>query len=138
MLGFSTLASAFATVAGNTSFAPRADFDADGWVSLVDFSLLATNFGRMGDIAPRAPGDAYAVTLAVVLSLASEASTVAVGERVRVAILVDARDQTIDGAAAYLDFDPTILRVVEIRVSHRTGCTDRYCRRIGAGSPRIS
>ncbi len=115
LLDFSTLAPAFATVAGDAGFEPQADFDVDGWVGLVDFSLLAANFGRMGDIDPRAPGDSYAVAPVVVLSLAPETSTVALGGRVHVAILVDARDQAIDGAAAYLDFDPTILRVVEIR-----------------------
>ena len=115
LLDFSTLASAFATTTSDAGFEPQADFDVDGWVGLIDFSLLAANFGRMGDIDPRAPGDAYAVAPAVVLSLAPETATVAVGEHVRVAILVDARDQAIDGAAAYLDFDPAILRVVEIR-----------------------
>ena len=114
LLDFSRLSSAFGALTGDPGFDLQADFDVDGWVGLIDFSLLAMNFGRAGDIDPRAPEDAYAVAPAAALVLTAEASTVAVNERVRVDVLVDAQDQAVDGAAAYLDFDPTILRVVEI------------------------
>jgi hypothetical protein len=127
LVDFSILATTFGKCTGDAGFDARADFDGSGCVVLVDFSLLATNFGQCGDTAPSASGTAQLAALAVTratgggggavgpVSLGLRAPRrVRAGQRFAVPVEVEAGAQRVDGAAAYVDFDPRVLRVETI------------------------
>ena len=113
---FSILAAAFQTSAGQSSYDPRADFDNSGQVNITDFSLLAGNFGKFGDqtdtSAPLTARRAL-TTSGVTMSLVPGATDAAPGSIVTLAIQVAAGTQPIDGAAAYINFDPSVFQAVD-------------------------
>jgi hypothetical protein len=127
LVDFSILVSTFSKCTGDAGFDARADFDLTGCVVLLDFSLLATDFSQCGATAP-APPALVARALAVGASRAGRAAlavvapaTVRVGQRFTVALQVEAGQQPVDGAAAYVDFDPQVLQVEEVTVGSRLG-----------------
>ena len=138
LVDFSILASTFSKCAGAVGFDARADFDGSGCVVLVDFSLLATNFGQCGDtaplsfaaaatptsVAPAPPARARAADGArgggVVVAVLAPA-TVRMERSFTVALQVEAGPQAVDAAAAYLNFDPTVLQVEEVTAGNRLG-----------------
>jgi hypothetical protein len=135
LVDFSILVSTFGKCTGNAGFDGSADFDGSGCVVLVDFSLLATNFGQCGDTAPLAfsPTPTPAPVLPVPAARARGAvgarggravvapATVGMGQRFTVALQVEAGQQPVDGAAAYLNFDPTVLQVEDVTAGNQLG-----------------
>jgi cohesin domain-containing protein len=132
LVDFSILATAFGKCTGDSGFDARADFDGSGCVLLVDFSLLATNFGRCG---PLMPFPVSATARPAVRAVAGDArgggavSRVALGiaapRRVRagdlfeVELQVEAGQQPVDAAAAYVNFDPRMLQVEGVTAGGR-------------------
>jgi hypothetical protein len=134
LVDFSILATTFGKCAGDAGFDARADFGGSGCVVLVDFSLLATNFGQCGVTAPSASASVQRASLAVVreavgggeaagpVSLRLRAPRrVRAGQRFVVPVEVEAGAQQVDGAAAYVDFDPRVLRVEAITPGEELG-----------------
>ena len=120
LVDFSILASTFSKCSGDAGFDARADFDGSGCVVLLDFSLMTTNFGQCGATAPQTSAPA-ARALAVGASRGGRAAlavvapaTVRMGQHFTVALQVDGAQQPVDGAAAYLNFDPQMLQVEEV------------------------
>jgi hypothetical protein len=124
---FSILATTFSKCAGTPGFDARADFDGSGCVTLVDFSLLATNFGRCGDEPTAGAPSTFAIALpqrrnagagassaGTVVLAAVAPSTVGIHESFQVTLRVQAGTQLVDGAAASLNFDPSVLQVLSI------------------------
>jgi uncharacterized protein YkwD len=107
-LDFSALAAVYEECAGASAYLAAADLDASGCIDSNDLALLDANFGRMGDdpallaalvadqpgltITNKAPGDRFAVTIAV-------------NQQVT---------QAVNAAAIFLDFDPQLLRATWI------------------------
>ena len=121
LVDFSMLAAAFARCAGAGGYDARTDFNGDTCATLLDFSLLRTNFGSSGDSAPAAqlraePPSAAALagaaeqSTAPTLVLAPAGLTVTAGSIFTVAVQMRTT-QPVDGAAAYIDFDPAVLKV---------------------------
>jgi Leucine-rich repeat (LRR) protein len=115
ILDFSILADTFSKCEGDTGFDHRADFNQDNCVTIPDFSLLATNFKQCGAPNPSMMVSPLTATEGtVVMSVEPSTTQVNVGETFEIAIKVQAGEQQIDAASAYLDFDPTYLEVVSI------------------------
>jgi cysteine-rich repeat protein len=124
LVDFSTLVSTFGKCTGDAGFDARADFDLSGCAVLVDFSLLASNFSQCGATAPGPPPPLAALAArarAVGANRGGRAAlavvapaTVEVGQRFSVALQIEAGQQPVDGAAAYLNFDPRMLLVEEV------------------------
>ena len=130
LVDFSILGSTFGKCTGNAGFDGRADFDGSGCVVLLDFSLLTTNFSQCGVTTPaalvtaRRAGRALtgAATSGGRAALAVVAPpTVKVGQRFTVALQVEAGQQPVDGAAAYVNFDPSVLQVEEVTAGGQFG-----------------
>ena len=130
LVDFSILGSTFGKCTGNAGFDGRADFDGSGCVVLLDFSLLTTNFSQCGVTTPAALATARragralagAVTSGGRAALAVTApATVRVGQRFTVALQVEAGQQPVDGAAAYVNFDPQVLQVEEVTAGSKLG-----------------
>ena len=122
LVDFSILATTFAKCVGGEGYDSRADFNEDTCVTLPDLSLLATNFGEEGQGEMRgAVGKGGAAVYAkaaragsVVLAAVPCSTLPAVGETVDVDIEVQAGDHLVDGAAAYLAYDPTVLEIESV------------------------
>lgn len=127
LLDFSILATAFGTGEEDTGFDPRSDFNEDGFITLLDFSLLASNFGQAGDTLqasaiqsdPKMQADSltgwadHATTDdEVILAVVPPTRTLEAGQIFTLTLQVQAGTQQVDGASAYLDFDPTVLEVI--------------------------
>jgi hypothetical protein len=93
------------------------DFNGDGWVDLVDFSMLATHYmqtGPTGCTSTTSQVKPAAQTQDSVTILANPpAGNVLSGSTFTVTIQVQSSGQ-IDGAQASLDFDATKLQVVQV------------------------
>jgi DNA-binding beta-propeller fold protein YncE len=114
---FSLLTATYGTQSGQAGYNPNADLDNSGQVNFHDFSLLATNFGLIG---AQPSGGSSATRSAVAapsgnvgLQLMPTLLTGAVGSTADVTIQVTAGSQAVDAVAAYVDFDPTVLQVVD-------------------------
>jgi hypothetical protein len=114
LLDFSLLATAFARCTGGSGYDTRADFNGDACVTLLDFSILRANFGSSGDSAAAAPMDSEVNTQVVRLALEREERTLAAGETFTVEVVVASDGSPVDGAAAYLTFDPAVLQALAI------------------------
>jgi hypothetical protein len=111
ILDFSIFVSAFGTCEGDSNYNPQADFNGDGCVTIIDFSLLASNFGQGGQDASARSGEVISNTSEA--NILAKAGSVQKGQ-VCVDIQVQAESQPVDGAAAYLVFEPTLLQVEAI------------------------
>jgi RHS repeat-associated protein len=117
----SLLVTAFGAQAGQPGFNPQADFNNSGQINIRDFSLLATSFGLSGDQAarsaagraasarPNGAGVANGVNLTLIPSVANPAP----GSRFDVALQAVAGAQPVDGVAAYLTYDPSVLELTD-------------------------
>lgn len=128
LLDFSILVTAFGTGEGDAGFDARADFNEDGFITLLDFSLLVSNFGQAGDtitqtaalqrdtdVGPGLAGwAAHAVTAAdeVVLAVVPPTRTVETGQIFTITLEVQAGTQSVNGASAYVNFDPAVLQAI--------------------------
>lgn len=113
LIDFSILATTFAKCTGSSGYDSRADFNGDACVTILDFSLLSANFSRSGDsssllqVAQMAPPTAH-------MRIAIEGRPRAIGDSFTAELSIDPGGAAVDGAAAYLRFDPTKVRVVQI------------------------
>ncbi|MGB0387819.1 MAG: hypothetical protein ACPGWR_23620 [Ardenticatenaceae bacterium] len=122
LLDFSILSSAFYTCQGDATYQEGADLDKDECITFTDLSLLSTNFGR-DDANPTQPvpsstsgHDTAQDGLSVLI--APLTTTISVEQPFTVTVQVQAGSQLVDGSAAYLHFDPTILQVQQITNSN--------------------
>lgn len=118
LLDFSILATTFSKCQSTPGYDERADFDGNACVNITDFSLLATNFVATGERAPDDPAQRRASQSRLHgpagLTIEPSSNTLAVGDLFTATIRVEAGKQRVDGVAAYLDFDPTVIQVVSI------------------------
>jgi parallel beta-helix repeat protein len=116
ILDFSKLAGTFGKCEGDSGFDSQADFNQDGCVTILDFSLLAANFGQCGASNPSMMVSSLLSVSggSVVMGVVPSTSQVNVGETFEIVIEVQAGEQQVDSASAYLDFDPTLLEVVNM------------------------
>ncbi len=130
LLDFSVLVTTFGKGQGMPGYDDRADFNEDDFVTVLDFSLLATNFGQSGDTlggsllrlrpAPQSLSaeelkrDGIRQSNQVVLAVVPQRTTCSVDNLFDVELQVQAGTQLVDGAAAYIDFDPAVMQVAQI------------------------
>jgi hypothetical protein len=130
ILDFSVLASTFGKCAGTGGYDDRPDFNEDDCVTILDFSSLASNFGQMGatcgggtalSLSPatkpaleRAAPAERAAAGTVEISLLPASNTVTAGDVFTLTIQVATGTQLVDGASAYVDFNPAYLQVQAI------------------------
>jgi hypothetical protein len=108
--------------------------------AIISISLICLLF-----IAPTI--DARQSSGGATLSLVLASDTIAVGDNVQVSVQVDTAGQAVDGAAAYLNFDPTLLQVVQVvpntalpiplqqLIDNQAGTIDLAFGQIGGGYP---
>ncbi|HIQ06312.1 MAG TPA: hypothetical protein EYH31_11625, partial [Anaerolineae bacterium] len=115
---YSILRTAFFAYEGDARFDPRADFDEDNFIGIVDFTLLSNNYFRSGDIPvasnpmermqKRVPRDAGVdLRLVPALKLAEP------GQIFSVNVQVTAGQTLVDGVEAVVNFAPALLQVVD-------------------------
>jgi hypothetical protein len=110
---FSILATAFGTGVGQPGFDPRADFNESTWIDIADFSLLSTNYGQAGDI-PTALLICNALAgTPMTMWLSPDYHAAARGDTFTVDIRLDPKGQAFQGVAAFVEFDPFVLQVVD-------------------------
>jgi hypothetical protein len=117
ILDFSILASTFGKCEGDSEFYAIPDLNQDGCVTILDFSLIMSNFGQCGPIIiqPMMVSSLMATPNGTVeMSAVPSTSQVKVGETFEIVIEVQAGEQQVDSASAYLDFNPTLLEVVNM------------------------
>jgi hypothetical protein len=115
LVDFSILATGFGTCSGDADYDPRADFDDNGCVALVDFSRLSTNFGLCGDDPPGAGAAASRAVRAGRAQIVLQGpQQVPAGSTFEVNVDIDTGGEPIDGASAYIDYDPESLELAEI------------------------
>jgi Dockerin type I domain len=107
LLDFSLLSSTFGKSSTTTGYDSRADFNNDNIINLLDFSLLAKNFGTAG----LASFPLALTTVSTPQVVAQVVRDLRAGETFALDLAVNAPTTGIDGAAAYLTFDPTLLEV---------------------------
>jgi parallel beta-helix repeat protein len=136
ILDFSILSSTFGLETGDPDYDPRADLNQDGFVTILDFSLLAANFGQCGASDPSMMVSSLLSVSGgtVVMGVVPSTSQVKVGETFEVEIQVQAGEQQVDGASAYLEFDPTLLEVVNMTSGDHLNLTLENSFDNGAGS----
>ena len=122
LVDFSILRSGFGRCAGDVGFGAGADFNGDGCITLVDFSILRSNFGMSGDstasrTAVPMPA-AVPAELGAHLLVAAPDAVLKPGDRFSVSIWVDGTSP-IDGAAAYLGFDPAVIQATALTAGDR-------------------
>ena len=128
----SLLAAAYGKSQGQPGFDPRADFNEDNTADAADLALLQTNFGRRGDVLVGVPTsgltiqaaakepetldlrvDSLTLTGTVSLRLVPAAALVSAGDVITVDVVAGAGAQPVDAVEIHLDFDPTLLQVVD-------------------------
>jgi len=114
LIDFSILVSTFGKCQGATGYDDRADFDEDQCVGPLDFSLLAPNYGQAGQPSGPALAQVQPQNGSVQLIVDPAVTTIKPGELFTVTVKVQAGAQTIEGAQASLDFNPTLVRVRKI------------------------
>ena len=120
LVDFSILASTFGKCVGGTGYDTRADFNADTCISLLDFSLLASNFGQSGQsAAPATQAQGRRVTKPsqesnVQLVITPPIVQVSPGDVFTLTVQVQSGTQILDGASAYVNFDPALLQVEQV------------------------
>ncbi len=112
---FSILAGTFGKCEATLGYDSRPDFNEDGCVVITDFSLLASNFGAQGANRPEPQRASQpAAASAVVMSILPTSQAVIIGQTFTATVMVDAGAGQVDGASAYLNFDPALLQVVKL------------------------
>ena len=110
VLDVSSLVSRFSMCQGEQWYADTADFNNDGCVNTLDFSLLAKNFGKVGE--PLVPSKNVRADIS---RMVGEIAAKQQGERFTLAIKVDETEtEQFDSAAFYLSFNPDDVRVLAV------------------------
>ena len=129
LIDFSLLVNTFGRCVGDVGFNTRSDFNGDDCVTLIDFSILRSNFGvsganisgtNIGDkqtATPLNPNDIQA-NLSAHLSLAAPNEVLNPGDFFTVSIWIDS-STIVDGAAAYLSFNPSVIQVSTLTAGDR-------------------
>ncbi|HAJ38063.1 MAG TPA: hypothetical protein DCL15_20520 [Chloroflexi bacterium] len=134
LVDFSMLVATFGVCAGNADYDVRSDFNGDACVTLVDFSILRTNYGAgnavvgntvVEQIAAPLHSDSVTANLDIDLYVAA----LKPGDRFLADLVVEVQSREaqsgevqneamqssgVDGAAAYLTYDPAIVQVVDL------------------------
>gem|GEM_PF-827023 len=111
LIDFSSLVTTFGACAGAAGYDSRSDFNGDACITLLDFSILRTNYGASSDSAQRsAPHPASVPSAHLWVDLV--AGALQPGSHFTADVVVDSQGGLLDGAAAYLTYDPHILQVV--------------------------
>ncbi len=110
LLDFSLLSGTFGKSSSSTGYDSRADFNNDSMINLLDFSLLVKNFGKAG----LASSSLALTTVNTPQVVAQVVRDLRAGETFALDLAVNAPMTGIDGAAAYLNFDPMLLEVATI------------------------
>jgi len=118
LVDFSVLAKTYNRCSGSPGFDARPDFNQDTCTNDLDYALLAANFGLAGQTAgvtdvfesARQPNPVAGVQLAV--SPANR--SIFVGHTITLTVQVNSGSQPVDAASAYLNFDPSLLRVERV------------------------
>lgn len=117
----SILAGAWGSEAGDPAYDRRADMNDDGKVDASDADVLIPHFGRSGAAssqAPKAgalywkPASSLGMGMVSFTLLPSNTKTV-VGEVIPVSVQASAFGQAVDAVAVHLDFDPSVVSVVD-------------------------
>jgi len=115
LVDFSMLATAFNTCTIDAGFDRRADFNGDGCITLLDFSILRANYGAGNGttqtqtlVAPPSTSEPLAR-----LTIDRPAGSIGLGEHFMATLLIDS-SSSVDGAAAFLRFDPAVLQVIAV------------------------
>jgi hypothetical protein len=140
ILDFSILASTFGLETGDPDFEPRTDLNQDGFVTILDFSLLGANFGQCGASNPSMMVSSLLSVSggSVVMGVVPSTSQVNVGETFEIAIKVQAGEQEVDGASAYLEFAPTDLEVISMSTNDKLNLTLENSFDNGAGTIKFA
>jgi len=115
LVDFSLLVAVFGKCAGDTGYDSRVDFNGDGCTTLLDFSILRSNFGVSGNVAPRFATQQPGIEQKAQMTLGLPALPVQINDHFIARVWVNAGSLALDGAAAYVEFDPAIVQVVEIK-----------------------
>jgi len=113
LIDFSILATTYDKGSGQAGFDPRADFNENDWIEIADFSLLATNYDTHGDFPAAMTRMTADEPVTLTLKLEPSFWVVPQGEIFTVDMRLDPKAQPFQGVAAYLDFDPAELEVVD-------------------------
>jgi predicted secreted protein len=113
ILDFSILAATFARCTGYAGYDDRADFNGDTCVTILDFSTLSANFSTGGDSAAAHASTEAAEPVAALIAAVHGLPLTSETE-FTVDLVVDTHTARIDGAAAYLVFDPALVQVREV------------------------
>lgn len=113
---FGILAAAYLATSQSGNWDERADFDRNGQVTILDFSLMATNFHE------RSPqtvggGDGFDVLLSVGtanVTLTVPQGPIYAGDNFTVSIDIQSGSQPVTGIDAFVSFNTTYLEVVSI------------------------
>jgi len=123
LVDFSILVATYGRCTGNANYDSRADFNGDNCITLLDFSILRSNFSTSGDSfaafdTPQPP-DSLPTELSAQLSVTTPDEALHPGDSFTAPIWVESHSSYIDGAAAFLTFDPSVLHVVTITAGDR-------------------
>jgi Leucine-rich repeat (LRR) protein len=121
IMDFSQLVGTFSKCEGDTGYDAQADFNQDKCVTILDFSLLIANFKQCG--APNPSMMVSSLTTGGIIRINPSTSQVKAGEVFEVEIEVQAGEQQVNGASAYLNFDPTRLEVVKMTAGAQLNLT---------------
>jgi subtilisin family serine protease len=121
LVDFSILVTTFGVCTGEMTFDSRSDFNGDGCITLLDFTILRSNYGASSvdrQVVMARPASAPSARLLFDL----QAGVFKPGNRFAADVLVE-NAGSVDGAAAYIAFDPSVVRVAGIvpgsALSHR-------------------
>jgi hypothetical protein len=121
---FGLFSGSFNKCAGEAGFVANADLDESGCVALPDFGLLSGNFNKEGDIIVTATPSASLTSLRAtdgqaLLAFNADELTVVADEVVSLRVEVDPRGAQVNGAMVHLHFDPTLVEVVDVRLTNQ-------------------
>lgn len=114
LVDFSNLVTTFGACAGAAGYDSHSDFNGDACITLLDFSILRTNYGASSDDSAQRSALHPASIPPAHLSVDLDASTWLPGSHFTADVVVDSQGGLLDGAAAYLTYDPHILQVVGV------------------------
>lgn len=114
LVDFSILVTTFSACAGDADYDERSDFNGDGCVTLLDFSILRTNYGAGDASSGQSAMSSQDADLTANLLIDLYVAALRPGDRFIADLVVDARSGGVDGAAAYLTYDPAIVQVVDV------------------------
>lgn len=114
LVDFSILVTTFSACAGDAGYDARSDFNGDACVTLLDFSILRTNYGAENSSVQPIDAPLLGNGVAADLLIDLYAGVLKPGDSFIADLVVDVRNGGVDGAAAYLTYDPAIVQIVSV------------------------